>query len=89
MKKCFSNFCKNQDSRAYENVNKESLKETYDSLKDLSGDELTQKLYNEVKKQKENGDFDFNALSENIERLKMFLPCETYENMKNMLEKLK
>ncbi len=89
MKNSFSNFCKENKSQGQENTRKENIQETFDSLKDLSGDELTQKLYSEVKKQKENGDFNYNALCENVERLKMFLPQETYENMKNMLEKIK
>ena len=89
MKSSFSNFCKENKSKEQENKKKETLQGTYDDLKNLSSDELTQKLYSEVKKQKENGEFDFEALRENVERLKMFLPQENYENIKNMLEKIK
>lgn len=89
MRNSFSSFCKESKTKESKNIKKENLQEAYDDLKDLSNDELTQKLYSEVKKQKENGDFNYNALCENVERLKMFLPQETYENMKNLLEKIK
>ncbi len=85
----FSKFCEEGVNKKKEKLKKETIQETYDDLKDLSYDELTDRLYSEVKKQKENGEFDINALQENVERLKMFIPHETYMNMKNMIEKLK
>lgn len=85
--KSFSSFCK-ENSKKNENFEKD-IKETYEELKDLNSDELSQKLFEEVKKQKEEGVFDYEGLSANLELMKTFLPKNTYENMKNMLEKIK
>ena len=86
----FSKFCsQNNDKEKREKSTNEKIQETYDNLKDLNEDELSSKLYEEVKKQKEDGVFDYSALAENVERLKPFIPAETYQNMKNMLEKIK
>lgn len=82
----FSQFCKNNKQNKTE---EESLKEKYDELKDLGYDELTEKLYEQVKEQKQNGTFNYSALCDGVERMKGFIPYETYQNMKNMLEKLK
>lgn len=84
----FSKFCEEKKEKKDEKT-EDILRQSYDDLKDLSHDELTERLYREVKKQKENGEFDINALQENVERLKMFIPQDTYMNMKNMIEKLK
>ena len=88
----FSKFCsqesKNEQKEESKSTN-EKLKETYEDLKDLNEDELTLKLYEEVKRQKDNGAFNYSALLENVERLRAFIPNETYQNMKNMLEKIK
>ena len=86
--KSFSSFCK-ENSKKNENFEKKDIKETYEELKDLNSDELSQKLFEEVKKQKEEGVFDYEGLSANLELMKTFLPKNTYENMKNMLEKIK
>jgi len=86
--KSFSSFCK-ENSKKNENFEKKDIKETYEELKDLNSDELSQKLFEEVKKQKEEGVFDYEGLSANLELMKAFLPKNTYENMKNMLEKIK
>ena len=86
--KSFSSFCK-ENSKKNENFEKKDIKETYEDLKDLNSDELSQKLFEEVKRQKEEGVFDYEGLSANLELMKTFLPKNTYENMKNMLEKIK
>ncbi len=86
--KSFSSFCK-ENNKKNENFEKKDIKETYEELKNLSNDELSQKLFAEVEKQKKDGSFDFESLKSNLELMKGFLPNETYVNMKNMLEKIK
>jgi hypothetical protein len=86
--KSFSNFCK-QDSQKKETQSQKNMQETYDELKDLDNDELTRRLYDEVKKQKENGTFDFSKLCDSVERLRDFVSPQTYNNMKSMLEKIR
>lgn len=84
----FSSFCK-ENGKKNENYEKKDIKQTFDELKDLSSDELSAKLYETVKKQKESGEFDYEALVKNVEMLKAIVPNETYVAMKNMLERLK
>jgi len=67
----------------------EKVQATYEELKNLSNDELTSRLYNEVAKQKSNGTFDYNMLNNSVESIKGYIPTETYENIKRMLESLK
>jgi len=86
MSKSFSDFCREEKVKPDQ---EENLQNTYDELKDMNYDELTEKLYNEVKKQKDKGAFNFVELQENVERLKPFISQETYNNMINMLEKIK
>ena len=80
----FSQFCNNNNEDK-----QKSIREQYDELKDLGYDELTEKLYTQVKEQKEKGTFNYKALCDGVDRMKNFIPVETYNNMKNMLEKLK
>ena len=95
MKQSFSSFCKENRQETLRKTTKENesqeekMRRAYDELKDLNSDELSMRLFEEVKKQKENGTFDYISLSNSVERMRMFLPKQTYENMKMMLEKLK
>ena len=86
MSKSFSEFCNEQKSSA---MQEENVKNAYEELKDMNYDELTERLYRQVREQKENGTFDFESLSSSVENIKPFISNETYFNMKNMLEKLK
>lgn len=86
MGKCFSEF---HSEEKKENVDRENIQKTYDELKNLNSDELSARLFDEVKKQKESGSFDFEKLSESIEQLRPFISQSTYENMKNLLGKIK
>lgn len=89
MKNSFSSFCSEQKNHREEKVTEKDIREKYEELKGLEGDELTAKLYEEVKSQKEQGVFDYDSLVENVERLKNFIPQTTYQNMKSLLEKIK
>ena len=67
----------------------EKFKESYDSLKDCSSDELMERLQKEIAKQKKNGTFDCDALLNTIEKIKIYLPDETYKNMLRIIDALK
>ena len=84
----FSSFCK-ENGKKSQNYENKDIKQTYEELKGLGEDELSQKLFEEVKKQKQEGTFDYEGLAKNLEMMKAFLPNETYLNMKNLLEKIK
>ena len=83
----FSDFCKEENVK--QTNQEEKLKESYDELKNMDYDQLTERLYNEVKAQKDNGSFDYEELKSNVEKLKPLISKGTYENMLNMLEKIK
>ncbi len=77
-------------SKKDENTNRQkSMAQAYDELKDCSHDELMQKLQNEIFKQKQNGTFDYEGLKSTLERVKLYLPKETYENMLKIVESLR
>ena len=67
----------------------DDLMQEYDKLKDLSGDELNKRLFDEVKKQKREGTFDFDSLNQSVESVKGYMSEETYKNIKGILETLK
>lgn len=67
----------------------EKIKQAYDSLKGLDSSELAKKLAEEVGRQKSEGSFDYNLLSQSVESMRAFLPTETYQNLKNLLENLR
>ncbi len=85
MKKNETNHSSNKVT-ATENKN---IKETYEELKDFSSDKLMSRLVKEVQAQKNSGVFDYDALRASIEKIKIYLPTETYENMIRIIESLK
>lgn len=71
------------------NQKKKSINEAYEELKDCSSEELMQRLTKEIAGQKMNGTFDYEALRASIEKIKTYLPTQTYENMVRIIENLK
>ncbi len=70
--------------------NKEKeIRESYDALKDCSSNELMERLQKEIAKQKKNGTFDYDALLNMLEKIKIYLPDETYKNMLRIVDSLK
>ena len=67
----------------------ELLKRKYDSFKNMSKEQLNAELLKEVARQKSSGVFDYQNLSEMVERLKGALPMSDYQNIKRILESLK
>lgn len=68
---------------------KKTINEAYDELKGLSSEELMERLTREIRGQKLNGTFDYDSLRSSIEKIKDYLPSQTYENMIRIIESLK
>ena len=67
---------------------KETLNKRYDEIKDLPYEDLLLQFKNEVQRQKDAGEFDYDALRTSVEAVKMFVPTETYENMRRLLDEI-
>ena len=70
-------------------LTEEDARRTYEELKDLNNDELTNRLYEEVRKQKADGSFNYDMLSDSVESIRGFLDPGTYENIRKLLETLR
>ncbi len=68
---------------------KNDINQKFNTLKNCSPDELMHKLAKEVSEQKANGTFDYDGLINSIEKIKIYLPTQTYENMLRIIENLK
>lgn len=67
---------------------KENLSKSYDELKDLSQDDLYNRLKSEVDRQKRSGEFNKDALLSSLNAIRMYLPNETYENMIRIIDEI-
>ncbi len=67
----------------------DDLKKSYDEFSKLDNDSLSARLAQEVKKRKDEGSFDAEMLIRSVESVRAFLPDETYQNLKNLIENLK
>lgn len=76
-------------SKSNEKNTERQARRSYDELKDLSQEELLQKLAGEINKQKLNGSFDYESLKGSIEKISSYLPKETYENILRIIENFK
>ena len=82
--------CQTDEKRVNKQKDKEKqIEDEFNELKNCSSDQLMEKLAQEVKKQKLNGQFDYEALKNSIEQIKIYLPTQTYENMLRIIESLK
>ena len=66
-----------------------NINKAYNQIKDCSSDQLFKMLTDEIEKQKKDGTFDFENLKSMIEKIKIYLPTQTYQNILNILETLK
>ncbi len=73
----------------HESQDKKNIESSYDEMKNCSADELRARLVKEIQSQKSRGVFDYDALMSSIERIKAYLPAETYENMLRIVESLR
>ena len=80
-----SDFVKNGN---LEEKDKEDINKKYEELKDLSHDELLLRLKSEIERQKEAGEFNYDALISSLNAIKMYLPNETYENMIRIIDEI-
>ena len=71
------------------NINQNDLRKSYDELSQLDNDSLSRRLASEVAKRKQEDSFDANMLLSSVESVRAFLPPETYQNLKNLIENLK
>lgn len=87
----FSEFTKKEtkDISQSKTSQEETLRKTYEEIKDLNNDQLSQKLYEEVRKQKEEGSFNYEILESSLETLKPFIKQENYLQLKELLKTLK
>ena len=69
--------------------NVKDIKGTYEEYKDMSQDELMTKLTKEINKQKSKGNFDYEALKNTIEKISIYLPKQTYQNILKIIENFK
>ena len=77
-----------QNTQADVEVSKEELSKMYDNMKDMSQDELMERLKSEIKRQKKDGSFDYEALISSLNAIKDFLPKENYDNMIRIIDGL-
>ena len=90
MKSTLSDFSKVELNKNKENTTTGKIvHEQYDKIKNLSQSEASSMLMNEVFRQKQNGTFDFEGLSRQVESLKGYLPEKDYQNLQRMLASLK
>ena len=82
---------KTSNNMSYEKPKKESQKveNLYNQYKNKSEDELIEELYKHVAKQKQNGTFDYNTLSNMLEKISPLLSTQQKQKMKEILENLK
>lgn len=69
--------------------NVKDIKGAYEEYKDMSQDELMTKLTKEINKQKSKGNFDYDALKSTIEKISIYLPKQTYDNILKIIENFK
>ena len=83
----FSQFNNQHNERA--NAKEEDVRRTYDNYKNMSQSQLNASLLDEVAKQKANGTFDYEALSNMVDSLRGVLPENDYKNVKRLLENIR
>lgn len=67
----------------------QNLTAAYEELKGCSSEELMQRLASEVQAQKQSGKFDYRGLRAAIEKMRIYLPENTYQNMLRIVDSLK
>lgn len=83
-----SEFAKSDFKKESSEDIKENLSKSYDELKDLSQDDLYNRLKSEVNRQKRSGEFNKDALLSSLNAIRMYLPNETYENMIRIIDEI-
>ena len=72
-----------------EKVTQANIQEKYNEFKDMSKDQLNERLFTEVARQKREGSFDYASLERMVESLRGSLSESEFQNIKRLLESLK
>ena len=80
----FSQFGKSESK-----VTQQDIKNKFDQYKDMSSADLHSALFEQVGKQKQSGNFDYDSLKSMVQSLSGVLPEEDYQRVMSLLESLK
>ena len=90
MSKNFADFeCGNRNKADTDISQQEKINQIYQQYKNMDSSSLAEALASTVAKQKADGTFDYNLLSQSVEAVRAYLPGQTYQNLKNLLENLR
>ncbi len=93
MKGSLSSFSSNKNSQENKDCCGDNIKQKvldeYENIKNLSQDEASQRLYEEVFKQKQSGSFNFNELEKQVDSLQGYLSAKDFQNIKRILYTLR
>ena len=64
------------------------LTKQYDEMKNLSHDELLSRLREDIKRQKANGSFNYDAMLNSLNQIRAYLPNGVYENMIRIIDEI-
>lgn len=64
------------------------LTKQYDEMKNLSHDELLNRLREDIKRQKANGSFNYDAMLNSLNQIRAYLPNGVYENMIRIIDEI-
>lgn len=89
MKQTLSSFSKEKLQEHNNAIQEEDIKNEYEKIKDLSQQEASNRLMQEVMRQKQNGSFDFDKLAQQVDALKGYLPQKDFESLQKLLQTLR
>lgn len=69
--------------------NHKSVENLYNEYKGYSKDELTEMLYEQVKRDKANGSFDINKIENSLNMIMPYVSESQKNNLKNLLNKIR
>ena len=79
----------NEKNQKEENNIEKDVMNKFNEFKDMSQDQLSQTLFEEVARQKREGSFNYEALENMVESIRGSLSVNDYQNLKRMLLLLK
>ena len=90
MSKNFADFeCGHRNKADTDISQQEKINQIYQQYKNMDSSSLAEALASTVAKQKADGIFDYNLLNQSVEAVRAYLPEQTYQNLKNLLENLR
>ena len=85
----FKDYCNNTSFKSNKKDDEKKVEELYNKYKDKDEDELFSELLKNVDKQKQDGIFDYNSLTQMVNKISPFLTKEQNLKIKDLLEKIK